>query len=94
MPKTYIAPAAFSDEECVPIPMTPVTSQQVAAIGYDAERRTLAVTFARGIGSIYHYPEVEPQVYADFMAAESKGNFFGKHVKSLPFLKFPAREVA
>ena len=89
MPKTYTAPAAFSEEPYVPIPMTPVESHQLAAIGYDAERKTLAVTFTRDTGAIYHY-EVEPAVHAAFMAADSKGGFFGQHIKPLKFKKFPA----
>lgn len=92
--KTYPAPAAYSEEEYRHIPMATVTSTQVHAIGYDPCTKTLAVTFTRGTGAIYHYPQVEPQVYADFMAAESKGNFFGKHIKSLPFAKFQARAIA
>ena len=90
MPKTYTAPAAYSEEEYVPIPMTPVESHQVAAVGYDASRKTLAVTFTRGAGAIYHYPNVDQKLHAAFMAAESKGKFFGEHVKSLPFKKFRA----
>lgn len=90
MPKTYAAPQPFSEAKYVPIAMTPVESNQVAAVGYDAARKTLAVTFTRGLGSIYHYPNVEPQVHTDFMAAESKGKFFDERIKSLPFDKFPA----
>lgn len=90
MPKTYAAPAAFTEKEYVAIPLMAVQSNQVAAIGYDAARKTLAVTFTRGPGNIYHYPNCEPKLHADFMAAESKGKFFGLHVKQRPFDKFPA----
>ena len=90
MPKNYAAPAAFTEKEYVAIPLTAVQSNQVAAIGYDAARKTLAVTFTRGPGNIYHYPNCEAKFHADFMAAESKGKFFGLHVKQLPFDKFPA----
>lgn len=83
-------PAAFSEKEYVAIPMTPVVSNQIAAIGYDAGTQTLAVTFTRGPGHIYQYPNVSPETYEAFMAAESKGNFFGQHIKNLPFEKFPA----
>jgi hypothetical protein len=88
MPKEYVAPAPFTDEPMPDIPLTPVTSNQVAAIGYDPLTKTLAVTFARGPGTVYHYPNVEPKVHADFMAAESIGKFFGAHIKALPFKKF------
>lgn len=90
MPKTYTAPAAFSDKPFVAIPTTPVESNQVAAIGYDAARRTLQVTFTRGPGHIYQYPNGEPQLHVEFMAAESKGKFFGERIKPLAFDKFPA----
>lgn len=82
--------AAFADKPYVAIPMAPVESNQVKAIGYDAERNTLAVTFTRGPGHIYHYPGVGPNVHADFIAAESKGAFFGSFIKAMPFEKFPA----
>lgn len=94
MPKIYTEPQAYSEAEYVPIPMTPVESHQVAAVGYDAERRTLSVTFTRGAGAVYHYPNVEPAVHAAFMAAESKGKFFGAHIKALPFEKFRAPVAA
>lgn len=77
-------------DEYVPIPMTPVKSSQVALVGYDAASKTLAVKFAHGAGAEYRYPNVEPQVHADFMAAESIGKFFGQHIKPLPFTKFDA----
>mgnify|MGYP000361362185 FL=1 len=70
--------------------MTAVESNQVGAVGYDPATQTLAVTFARGAGAIYHYPNVSPEVHAEFMAAESKGSFFGQHIKPLPFDKFPS----
>lgn len=82
--------AAFTDKPYVAIPMTPVESNQVKAIGYDAKRQTLAVTFTRGPGHIYHYPGIDPNVHADFMAAESKGTFFGSFIKALPFEKYAA----
>lgn len=85
-----ITPQSFTEKPYTHIAMTPVESGQIGAVGYDPATKTLAVTFARGAGAIYHYPNVEPQVHADFMAAESKGTFFGKHIKALPFDKFPS----
>lgn len=94
MPKTFAAPAAFNDPaERLDIPMTPVTSNQVAAVGYDAATKTLAVTFTRGPGHVYQYPNVAPDVHADFMKADSKGTFFGKRIKTLPFKKFAAAKA-
>lgn len=95
MPKSnYTAPADFTEEPYVAIEMTPVESNQVKAIGYDADRKTLSVTFTRGPGHIYHYPDCEPQLHADFMSAESKGKFFGAHVKTRPIKKFKAPATA
>lgn len=85
-----LPPTTFTDEPYTHIELTPVTSNQVGAVGYDPATKTLAVTFARGTGAIYHYPNCEPKLHADFMAAESKGKFFGAHVKALPFKKFPS----
>lgn len=93
MAKQYTPPAPFTDKPYQPIPMDPVESNQVKAIGYDAASKTLACTFTRGPGHIYHYPNVEPETHAAFMKAESKGNFFGQHIKPLAFEKFQAPKV-
>ena len=87
-------PQAYTEAEYVPIPMKPVASKQIAAIGYDAGRKTLAVTFTRWKGVIYHYPGVTKKTHDDMMAAESIGTFFGQHIKALSFDKFPAPEKA
>lgn len=87
------APAPYCDDAYTAIPMKPVESNQVKAIGYDEATKTLAVTFTRGAGAIYHYPDVEPELYAEFIGAESIGTFFGKHIKSLPFKKFKEPEA-
>lgn len=89
------APAAAFDDAAnyQHIPMKEVESHKIKAVGYDEATRTLAVTFQRGAGAIYHYPDVEPQVYADFIGAESLGTFFGQHLQSLPFKKFRPEEV-
>lgn len=88
MPKTYTPPQPYSTEPRPPIELTAVNSSQVKAIGYDPATKTLAVTFTRGPGAIYHYPGVEPETFEAFKAAESIGTFFGQHIKHLPFEKF------
>ncbi|CAN7457096.1 KTSC domain-containing protein [Variovorax paradoxus] len=80
--------AATADADLIVIAMQPVKSSQLASIGYDAGSKTLAVTFTRGLGTVYQYPGVDPKVHADFLAAESIGTFFGTHIKPLPFKKF------
>jgi hypothetical protein len=90
MSRNHTPPAAFNDaSEYIAIPMAPVESSQVKAIGYDEATETMAVTFQHGARSIYHYL-VPQQLYRDFMAAESKGRFFRLNVKPLRFKKFPA----
>ena len=84
------APQAFEEGEYQEIALHPVESSQVKAIGYDVATKTLACQFAHGLGSIYHYPNVEPETYKAFIGSESIGKFFGKHVKPLPFKKYPA----
>ena len=81
------ASAATVDAELIVIAMQPVKSNQLASIGYDAASKTLAATFTRGPGTVYQYPNVDAKVYADLMAADSIGSFFGKHIKPLPFKK-------
>jgi hypothetical protein len=93
LPTERTAPAAFSEKPYVAIPMMQVKSNQVAAIGYDPVTKTLAVTFTRGPGNVYHYPNVEPETHAAFIGAESIGTYFGKHIKPLPFDKFPAPKL-
>lgn len=83
--------AAFTDKTYEHIPLTAVESNQVAAIGYDEASGTMAVTFTRGPGHVYHYPNVSAELYQQFMAAESKGKFFGVNIKNLPFEKFKAQ---
>lgn len=90
MTKTFTPAQAYSEEPRPAIQLTPVTSNQVAAIGYDEATQTLAVTFTRGLGAIYHYPNVTKETYDAFMQAESIGKFFGQHIKDLPFTKYPA----
>lgn len=66
------------------IVLTPVDSSQIEAVGYDDATKTLALKFKHG-GSVYHYDNVPPELYADFSAAESKGSFFGKRIKNGSF---------
>jgi len=94
MPKTFTPAQAFETEPRPPIVLNEVESSQVKAIGYDPETKTLAVSFPRGTGAIYHYPNVEPETYAAFVGAESIGKFFGANIKSLPFKKYQPDPIA
>lgn len=68
------------------IPMVPVKSEQLAAIGHDPAREVLAVRFKRG-GAVYHYSGVTKQLHAAFVAADSKGAFFARHIRPLTATK-------
>jgi hypothetical protein len=92
--RKFPEPQAYSDKPRPAIPLVPVDSSQVDRVGYDAESKTLAVQFKHGAKAIYHYPNVEPETHAAFMAAESKGVFFREHIKALPFEKFAAEPEA
>ena len=66
------------------IEMIPVVSSQLAMIGYDPEVQTLAVAFPKGrssVGSVYLYFGVPKTCFDAFLAAESKGTYFGENIK-------------
>lgn len=87
--KNFTTPAAFAEGQRPPIPLEPVESNQVGAIGYCDATQTLAVQFRRGARAIYHYPNVTRETFEAFKGAESIGTFFGQHLKALPFAKYP-----
>lgn len=87
------------------IPMTECNSSQIHSYGYDAATGTLALQFKRKDaegnrvgGSVYHYDNVPAELYAEFCAAESKGAYFGSHIKLSGFayrrLEQPPKEEA
>ncbi len=92
--KKFPEPQPYADKPRPQIALQPVESNQVGAIGYDQDTKTLAVQFRRGALAIYHYANVEPETFEAFRGAESIGTYFGKHIKALPFEKFPAEPVA
>ena len=59
---------------------TPVTSSDVRAIGYDADRETLEVEF--NTGSVYQYTGVSPGEYEGFLHSDSKGRYFHANIKN------------
>lgn len=58
---------------------TPVSSSNVAAIGYDDASSTLGVQFLDG--SEYHYYGVPRDLYDGLMGAQSKGGFLSQFIK-------------
>ena len=83
-------------------------SSRIAAHGYDASTRTLALQFKRKgengemvPGTVYHYSGFEPEAYAELCAAESIGKFFGARVNvkddegnlKYPFIRIEQEET-
>lgn len=61
------------------IPLEPVQSSNIAAVGYDTPNRVLAVQFSNG--TLYHFKEVPADVIEAMKGAESKGSFFAKSIR-------------
>jgi hypothetical protein len=63
------------------ITMTPVQSSQIQAIGHDPASNTLAIQFKSGKAPVYHYANVDGELFERFRTAESIGSFFYKTIK-------------
>lgn len=59
---------------------TPVSSSNVAEIGYDVATMTLEVLFHNG--TTYQYFDVPEPVYQNLMGADSKGTFLNTQIKN------------
>lgn len=66
-------------------PMDRVESSQLSAIGYVPATQNLFIRFnskTEGkLGSLYRYDNVTQEQYDAFVAAESKGSWFGANIK-------------
>lgn len=56
-----------------------VSSSAISSVGYDPKAKTLELEFSSG--GVYDYYEVPPEVYAELMAAESKGQFISERIR-------------
>lgn len=56
----------------------PVESSDIVSIGYDPADKILEVEFQGG--RVYHYRDVDADIYAQFMRADSYGTFFFAHI--------------
>lgn len=65
------------------IPMHACESSQIREFGYDPATKTLAVRFngKAGARTVYTYAGVEPELFAAMQESDSKGRFFGEHLK-------------
>ncbi len=59
---------------------TPVSSSNLASVGYDASLATLEIAFNEG--GVYEYLRVPEAVYRGLMAASSKGRYFDSMIKN------------
>lgn len=57
----------------------PVTSDNLAEVGFDAELETLEIQFRHG--GVYQYFNVPAFMHERFMAADSLGRFFNAEIK-------------
>ena len=70
---------------------TTVESSQIKSVGYDPATEVMEVEFSTG--SIYEYAGIPANIHADFMRAESKGAFLGRHIKAHVDL-YPFRKIS
>lgn len=68
-----------------PIPMSPVDSSFIEAIGYDKEKETIHVRMLQG--DTYLYPNMPPARFAAFKRAKSKGTFFGENFQKAKHIR-------
>lgn len=69
------------------VPRIPVTSSNVAAVGYDAADWALVVEFRSG--GIYRYPGIGADIFWAMLKG-SVGGYFARHLKAAPFEKLSA----
>lgn len=60
--------------------MIHVSSTSIAAIGYEADDKTLYIRFLES-GETYVYYGVETWRHKELLKAESKGSYFNEHIK-------------
>ncbi|WP_127126194.1 KTSC domain-containing protein [Georgenia sp. SYP-B2076] len=56
-----------------------VVSSTIVEVGYDPSSRTLELRFTGG--RLYRYFDVPEQVFADMLAAPSKGRYFNREIR-------------
>jgi hypothetical protein len=58
-----------------------VESSMMSRVEYDEDDSELDITFKSG--KTYRYRTVPPDIYADLLDAESKGEFFNEKIKDI-----------
>lgn len=59
--------------------MIRVRSSAICAVGYDAERQRLKITFQQG--DTYDFCRVPYHIYSGLLEAGSKGNYYNDHIR-------------
>lgn len=75
----------FEDPAPAEIPLTPVKSSNVEAMGYDEATRTARIRFKGG--QTYRYANVPKELYESVVASPSVGSAVHKSFKPLPCTK-------
>ena len=63
------------------VQMIPVSSSNVAAIGYDAANQRIYVRFVNGPGG--YYEGCDADLFQAFLDSDSKGSFLGRKLKGV-----------
>ena len=69
------------------IPLQSFVSTNLAALGYNAEKKILAVQFKSG--AIYHYADVDSILALGFLQADSVGRYYATKIKG----KYPGQRM-
>ena len=69
------------------IPLEPIASSSLSAIGYNPAKQILAVQFKNG--TIFHYAGISLDLAGELGLADSKGSFYAKNIRG----KFQAERM-
>lgn len=59
--------------------LIPITSSNLAQIGYDSDTMLMQIMFKNG--SLYSYANVEPDTYNEMMTSDDPGRYFAEIIK-------------
>jgi len=81
-PPTCIRESAPSSSDCRLLPDgVAVQSSLLAGVAYDHDQAVLHLEFRSG--TVYQYFQVPGHTYQDLMQADSKGEYFNRHIRSV-----------
>lgn len=59
---------------------TPVSSETIRSVGYDTDSSILEIEFNNS--GVYQYADVPESEFGSLMAADSKGKYFNRNIKT------------